>query len=137
MEPRTCRTPGCGEPIPPTTRGRPRQKCERCAPRKLRVADPETGQVSYMRPTSAAEFGVKPEPTTVLAATRAALEAAGRMSHWAGQAALLVAARIDATQVEGSPLASMIKAHRDSMKAALGEAAESGDELDAVFSRTS
>jgi len=134
MDPTTC---GCGGTIVQPRTGRPRQKCERCAPRKLRVADPETGQISYMRPTSAAEYGVHPEPTTVLAATRAALEAAGRTSHWAGQAALLVAARIDATQVEGSPLASMIKAHRDSMKAALGEAGEAGDELDAVFSRTS
>ena len=62
--------------------------------------------------------------------TRTALGKVGRVDTWAGQAALVLAARIDIGGAEtGSALASMIKEHAAAMDRALAEAS-SGDPVE-------
>jgi hypothetical protein len=64
--------------------------------------------------------------------TRRALEAVDRVDTWAGQAALVLAARIDRGGAEtGSALASMIKEHALAMDRALAEARQ-GDPVEAL-----
>jgi hypothetical protein len=143
----------CGNPIPPPVgMGRPREYCADCSPqrirpgpslRRLRVA-PDVATSEPSPPPAERPRPAPPEPGATPAAevllypsTLATLRAAGALEHWGASAALLMAQRIDGCDIVGSPLAAMIKAHRDSMSAALADSAADGDALDDVFSRTS
>lgn len=143
----------CGKPIPPPVgMGRPRGYCAECSPqrirpdrplRRLRVAPdgvttgPTPPVVERPRPAPP-EVGDTPVAEVLLyPSTLATLTRAGALDHWGASAALLMAQRIDGCDIVGSPLAAMIKAHRDSMSAALADSAADGDALDDVFSRSS
>ena len=93
----------CGGPLPKRGQGRPRKHCETCAPPRgkprLVVITPDTG-------------------TSVYTATRQKLAEADRESTPLGQAALVLAARIDANQDAGAAIAAMAK----QLAATLGEA---------------
>jgi len=137
----------CGAPVPPPVgMGRPAEYCVEhkarpSKPRRLKVADAADAPPSMPSPTE------RPRPlpaedapaaeVLLYPSTLATLEAAGAVEHWAGQAALATAQRIDGCDLVGSPYAAMIKAHRDSMRAALDDSATETDALDSVFSRTS
>lgn len=147
------KTGPCGKPIPPPVgMGRPRDYCAECSPqrirpsrplRRLRVApdgatvEPTPPTVERPRPAPP-ELSSEPAAEVLLyPATLATLTRAGALEHWGASAALLMAQRIDGCDIVGSPLAAMIKAHRDSMSAALADSVADGDALDDVFSRTS
>lgn len=135
------KTGACGRPLPPPVgQGRPREFCAECSPqrqrpsRPLRVA-PDAVVVARPRPVPVAAVPVG--EVLLYPSTLATLEGAGVLGHWGATAALLMAQRVDGCDVVGAPLAAMIKAHRDSMTAALAESGAEGDALDDVFSRSS
>jgi len=147
------KTGPCGAPIPPPVgMGRPREYCAECSPqrirpgrplRRLRIApdgaavEPSPPAVERPRPAPPALDAGPAAEVLLYPSTLATLRAAGALEHWGASAALLMAQRIDGCDIVGSPLAAMIKAHRDSMSAALADSAADGDALDDVFSRTS
>ena len=94
----------CGAPLPiQSGRGRRRVKCETCAP--SRNQKPKT-------------FTLLPVPTGgdgLVTATLAELERADMASSSLGQAALVLARRIEAGQDNGSAMASMVKQWQDTM----------------------
>ena len=66
---------------------------------------------------------------SVLEATRAELDAAKVTESVMGQCALILARHIDAGEVNGAGLASLVKAHRETMTAALAAAPAEDDPL--------
>jgi hypothetical protein len=94
----------CGRPLPlQVGRGRRRTKCETCSP----VRKPAK-RVTVLAPL----------PTggeSLVAATLAELERADVMSSALGQAALLLARRIEAGDDSGSAIASLVKQWQDTM----------------------
>lgn len=99
----------CGGPLPVQTgRGRRRIKCESCSP---------TRNPSKPKPAPLASLPVSREG--LLAAVRAELDAAGVAAGHAGQAALLLAERIERGEDSGSAVAQMVRQLHDSMARAL------------------
>lgn len=91
---------------------------------------------------SAARIGrkvVAAEPvvveSSVAAATRAELDAVGRADSVAGQAALTLAARIDAQAETGAALAALVKQLHATMAVATANTSESLDVLDELRAR--
>ena len=84
----------CGGPLPRKGAGRPRKRCETCAPPRRKA------QITVIVPDSGG---------SVYTATRDELSAAGREATPLGQAALVLAARIDANQDAGAAIAAMTK----------------------------
>lgn len=114
----------CGGPLPVQTgRGRRRTKCESCSP--SRVASPKT----TTRPK------VPASTKGLLAATRAELEAAGRESSHAGQAALLIAERVEFGENSGSAVAQMVRQLHDTMTRALADVTVEADPVDELRQR--
>ena len=115
----------CGGPLPVQTgRGRRRKRCENCAP--SRVVSPKTTS----RPA------VPAAPTSgLLGATRAELARAGQLSSHAGQAALLLAERIEFGENSGSAIAQMVRQLHDTMSRALADQVAEADPLDELLSR--
>ena len=104
--PRECLT--CGEPIPQRRgRGAPRKRCETCSPPAKR---PDK------KPTLVT-FTAKPG-RNVHSATLDVLTEAGRVETPLGQAALVLAARIDANQDSGGAIAAMAKQLASTLSAA-------------------
>jgi hypothetical protein len=95
----------CGGPLPiQSGRGRRRVRCETCAPSRNQK-QPKT-------------FTLMPAPTSgdgLVAATLAELERADMASSSLGQAALVLARRIEADLDNGSAMASMVKQWQDTM----------------------
>lgn len=113
----------CGGPLPVQTgRGRRRTKCEMCAPSR--------GTKTSSQPIVAA-----PPRSGLLAATRAELDAAGRAGSHAGQAAILIAERIEFGDNSGSAVAHMVRQLHDSMSRAMADAAVEVDPVDELRSR--
>ena len=113
----------CGGPIPRQIGPGGRRKfCEACSPTRNR---PDRKRRSPApRVVTATNTG-----ESVLEATRAELDAAKVTESVMGQCALILARHIDAGQVNGSGLASLVKAHRETMAAALAAAPAEEDPL--------
>ena len=109
-----------------TGRGRRRTKCESCSPSRAKATTPPPG-----RSAEAAPVGVK----GLLAATRAELDVAGRAGSHAGQAALLLAERIEFGENTGSAVAQMVRQLHDTMSRALADAAVDVDPVDELRAR--
>jgi len=108
----------CGAPLPlPSGRGRPRTRCQSCAPSQAKSQAP--------RRTKTTAEGV-------LAATRAELEAAGATGSSAGQAALSLAAAIDSGEDRGAALAALVKQLGVTMRAAVPDSAPEADPIQAL-----
>lgn len=96
----------CGGPLPiQIGRGRRRVKCERCAPSR--------------KPSPAPVRALPTVATGLMEATRKELSAAGVEGSMLGQAALLLAGRIEFGGEPGSAVAQMVRQLRDTMAAAL------------------
>ncbi len=103
MSARTCAK--CGGPLPiQVGRGRRRIKCEACSP---------TRKPAARRVTVLADLPATGE--SLASATAAELDRAGVSSTALGQAALLLARRIDDGQDGGSAIASLVKQWQDTM----------------------
>lgn len=113
----------CGAPLPVQTgRGRRRTKCANCSP--SRVSKPKTTPPPMASPSKG-----------LLDATRAELETAGRASSSAGQAALLLAERIEFGENTGSAVAQMVRQLHDTMTRALADAEIASDPVDELRAR--
>ena len=115
----------CGGPIPPkTNRGKDRKYCLECSPPR------------GTKPRKPAKPRVAVHPTTIVAATESELDAADVLGTSSGQAAMLLARRIQSDIDSGSSLAQLVRQLRESVASAIGEAvpAES-DPLDELRAR--
>jgi len=113
----------CGGPIPRQIGPGGRRKfCEACSPTRNRPDRKRSNTAP--RVVTATNTG-----ESVLDATRAELDAAKVLDTVMGQCALILARHIDAGQVNGSGLASLVKAHRETMAAALAAAPAEEDPL--------
>ena len=101
----------CAGPLPiQTGRGRRRQMCESCSPTRKRGKSPKGAPVAVLAVTREG----------LLTAVRAELDAAGVAAGHAGQAALLLAERIETGEHDsGSAVAQMVRQLHDSMARAL------------------
>lgn len=98
----------CGGPLPVQTgRGRRRVKCATCAPPRKPKPQPVT-----VMPTDGRQGGL-------LESVRAELSAAGVEASAAGQAALLLAERVEFGENSGSAVAQMVRQLHDSLARAL------------------
>lgn len=81
---------------------------------------------------SAAKTSPDAEPVSegTTRATQAALEAANRLDDPSGQAALVLARRIDQNTDNGSGMAALVREHRTTLQAALANAHENADPID-------
>lgn len=96
----------CGGPLPVQTgRGRRRIKCETCSPSRVKPR-----RASWSKGLS---------PKGLVAATRAELDAAGVAGSMAGQAALILAERVEFGQDSGSAVAQMVRQLHESLARAL------------------
>lgn len=111
----------CGGPMPVQTgRGRRRVKCEKCAPSRTKKASP--------RPTPVNEG----ERRGLLHAVRMELRAARSEDSAAGQAALLLAERVEFGENSGSAVAAMVRQMHESLTLATA-GAEEPDAADPVL----
>ncbi len=90
----------CGGALPPRGVGAPRKRCVVCSPPRRSKAK----RAPVVRLPAA-----KPEPESVYDATERALSEAGRLGTPGGQAALVLAARIDSREDSGAGIAAMVK----------------------------
>jgi glycerate-2-kinase len=75
-------------------------------------------------------------PESILATTRAQLEAAGRVDTPSGQVALLLAARLDANVREsGMGIAAIVREHSRTLAEALKNAKQAADPVDELRER--
>lgn len=77
----------------------------------------------------------QPEVVTLVGATRASLEAAGRESTPAGVNALLLAAKLDLGGDTGSAMAALAKQHLAALEEALKGAPVADDQVDELRAR--
>jgi hypothetical protein len=96
-----------------------------CRKRNQRSPEPAAAPALFVAPASG-----------LSAATAAELEAAGRLETSLGQAALVLARRVDGGDREpGSALASLVREHRASLAEALRGAQQAASPLDEVKAR--
>ena len=118
----------CGAEIPPQDRpGRPRTKCEKCAPPRPR-----------RNPDPAPVVAIHDGPGRNEAVVRAQLGAAGRLDSIAGAAALDAAIALDSPRIGAMGRATLLKEMRTAAAEALKGAAPAGrlvDELRAKRAR--
>ncbi len=113
----------CGKPLPlQSGRGRRRVRCESCAPPRNRKNPPSTRRSV-------------PKPAPVVAglvdATKRELSDAEATDTTAGQAALLLADRIEFGSEKGAGLAALVKQHGECMARAIaGQPEKATDPLD-------
>lgn len=116
----------CGEPF----------EAKRTA---ARFCSPTCRQRAHRRPEQPAEIltlQTAASPGSLAAATQARLEAADRLDSPDGQAALVLARRIDAGGAEtGSALASMVREHRAALTEAVRDARVEADPMDELKGR--
>lgn len=105
----------------------------RCTKRAQRRPQPDSPPPTPLRPTGESA----PSPTGgVESATRAELERAGRDESAAGQSALALACRIDASSGEtGSGVAALVREHRAVLAEALKDAETATDPIDELRTR--
>jgi hypothetical protein len=115
-----------GRPLlqPPT--GRRRSRCFTCSPRDTRDRRKPQAQILAL-PTRDPDA-----PDSLTTASRKALEAAGVLSTWQAEAALVVARLVDRGRHGASGIAANIRAHRQCMEFALHSATKDGQVLDLV-----
>lgn len=115
---RTCKR--CGVGLPPQTRGRPRELCDRCKPAsRSRV-------VTALPPAATSQ----PAPTTdgpLVTQVRADLDAAGRSDTSAGQAAILLARTAEASHATAAGVAVALRELRATLALALAGAEKAAD----------
>lgn len=88
------------------------------------------------RPETAPPLEPSSEPGPTAAATTVELERADRLNTAIGQAALVLAKRIDASSTEtGGSLASLVREHRATMAEALRDTDGQADPLDELRTR--
>lgn len=119
-----CQGPNCGQ-VFTAKRKFAKYCCRACSVRASRAG--QLGEPTPA-PAGAGPGRAKRKPVKVRSDlekwTRSALAEVNRVEHWAGQAALVLAARIDQGGAEtGSALASMVREHALAMDRALGAAA--------------
>lgn len=118
---------GCGAELPlPKSSGRPRTKCETCSPTRARDARRRAPQ----KLAGVTSIDLPQHPPSLVDATRAQLEAAGRLDSVAGQAALILAAQLVGGQHSGAGFAALAKGLREAMGEAMDGAAVADDPLD-------
>lgn len=116
----------CGATIPPPKgRGRARMKCEDCSPRKIR---PRRETVTAIREPS-------DEPPTLVAATLTKLRGCNRHESPEGILALQLAHDIGSGGHSAAGLASLSKAYRDALDAAVKGAPRAADAVDELMER--
>lgn len=102
----------------------------RCTKRAQRRPNPQEG------PAPVREMPVQPSAGSVTASTQAELERAGREESAAGQSALALARRIDASSGEtGSGVAALVREHRAVLAEALKDAETAADPIDELRTR--
>ena len=113
----------CGAPLPlQTGRGQRRKMCATCSPprqrnrKKPKVAPAATAKATVQR--------------SVVASVTAELTEAGMLDSHQGQAALLLAHRLESGEDTGAAMAQMVRQLRETMAAAL--ASVEPDEVDPV-----
>lgn len=108
----------CGGPLPlQFGRGRRRTKCETCAPSRNR------------KPAGAAIQRAVPS-AGILASTEAELRASGVLDSAFGQAAVMIAQRLEAGTDNGSGVAALVRQWQSMMAAALAKEEAEADPLD-------
>lgn len=106
---------------------------ERCKKRAQRRPGGTAAPVVDLKPARIPEA---PPSGSVAAATRAALDKAGRTDTPAGQAALTLATRIDWAQMEtGAGLAALVRQHLATLAEAVRGAEKAADPLDELRMR--
>lgn len=104
--------------------------------RKRAQRQPGGVKAADVAPTPPAADEPSPEPGPTAAATTAELERADRLNTAIGQAALVLAKRIDASSTEtGGSLASLVREHRATMAEALRDTDGQADPLDELRTR--
>lgn len=117
----------CGGPLPVQTgRGRRRTKCAACSPPRKQSGASAAGVKCPVAPATGAGL---------LKATTAELESAGVLATTAGQAALLLAERIEFGENSGSAVAMMVRQLHETMSRALSGQAEQLDPVDELRAR--
>ena len=101
-----------------TGRGRPRTRCERCAPKRDR------------RPVAVTAAPVMAVQSGLLESVRSELAAAGVAGTVLGQTALLLAERLEAGTDNGSSVAALVRQLRETMAAAMANEVAVADPLD-------
>ena len=105
--------------------GAPRKQCVQCSPKRARSKAPKT-TAQPKAPSSS---------TGLLDATRKELTRAGQLPSHAGQAALLLAERIEFGENTGSAVAQMVRQLHDTMARALADQVAEADPLDELVAR--
>lgn len=125
---KTCRQ--CGDPLPPNKgRGRPRTRCEACAPSPLKV----------VRSPKAAEPDAQPAARvtgsglSLYAATRAKLEENGLLEDPSGVAAMILAEQLDLRDDTGSSLAALARTHAQLVAEAMTRRRSEADPVDRIL----
>lgn len=122
----------CGVELPvPKGSGRPRTKCESCSPTRER----DTRRRAPHKLAEVAPLEPPRKSGGLLEATRAQLEAAGRLDTIAGQAALVLAEQLVSGQHSGAGYAALVKELRATIAEALDGAAVVDDPLDEIKRR--
>ena len=101
----------CGNTLPPPRPGGVRKKCLDCSPPRRRP-DPAPAKkrpARKPRPKLVPLPVAEPEPESVFDATRQVLRRADRIGTPAGQAALVLAMRLDSGEDSGSGMAALAK----------------------------
>ena len=110
----------CGGPLQRNGQGRPRKRCEKCAPPRGK----------------AALVALNPRPSeSVRDATLEQLTEAGRVGTTLGRTALALAARIDANQDSGGALASLAKQLEATLESATKGAKSVASPMDELRAR--
>lgn len=114
----------CGGPLPVQTgRGRRRTKCENCSPSRVKAP-----KVTATPQAAGSHDGL-------LASVTAELSAAGRLGSHPGQAAVLLAQRIEFGENSGSAVAQMVRQLHDTMSRALADVQAEVDPVDELRAR--
>jgi hypothetical protein len=124
----------CGDAYTAKT-ARSRYCSDRCKVRYSRGVVVPIETKAKPSPPPAAGDDVRPQPAGVLGATIRELELAERLETPAGQAALVLAWRLDGNRDTGSAMATMTRQLRETLAEALKGARREGSKLDELTER--
>lgn len=124
----------CGRPVPPQTGpGKPRTKCEVCSPSRAKGAPPRPGRPAPV--AALPERELPPGCAGLVAETRAALLAVGKLDSPAGALAILQAGMLEDGGHTASGVAALAKQLLATMALAVGDAPVAADRLDELAAR--
>lgn len=128
----------CGQYIEQPATGRRRSKCLTCKPPRVRAKPPPKSPIlaapapALAPPSTVSGGDVRP---TLAEQSRRELAAADRLETHSGVAALMLAELLDKGGYNAQGAASMVKAHREAMAAALAGAKRADDAVDDLRER--